>query len=244
MTEIRTLRPGLLVSMSTQIKGGVQYDKFDLETPHIDTDGVQRARWETRRIITDPAEHDAASKLRGKARNLVTGVCAWSAFGLLCPESRFDDLTAAITDAQKLVNDFNATASVTRISFNVIYGRIAQDDVAAVRAISGEIRELMTDMQTGLAALDVQKVRDACAKAREVGQMLSDDAKGRLDTAIKAARQSASAIVKAGENVVQEIDRATIEKIGTARTSFLDLEDVGEVAAPAQFGRAIDIEAV
>ena len=86
------------------------------------------------------------------------------------------------------------------------------------------------------------RVRDAANRASAVSEMLSEDAKGRLDVAITAARSAARKIVKAGDEVAIEVDRFTIAKISMARTSFLDLDDEAEVATPAMEGRALDME--
>jgi len=241
--NIRTLRPGLLVSLNTSIRGNVHYLKVDLEGRHVDVDGSEIASWEMTRTISDPAEHVAAVKLRSQVRGLVLTLCSQSAFGLLCREDNADRLREAITAARALADQFNATATLTNVSVNVLVGRIAQDDVEAVRAISEEIRSLMEDMQTGLSTLDVKAVRDAANKAKSLGEMLSDDAKGRLDVAITAARKSARAIVKAGETVAVEIDRNAIAQIDMARTSFLDLDMASvDIGTPEMDGRALDME--
>lgn len=242
MTEIRTLRPGLLVSMNTSISGNIHYATKEIEGTHVDPEtGEQRARWETVRVVTDPAEHEAAVKLRTKVRGLLLAVCSVSAFGLLCPEAKADELTEAIASARGLVDEFNDSAALTRMRFNVIYGRIAQDDVEAVKAISGEIRSLMDDMSDGLQRLDVKTVRDAAMKANQLGDMLSEEAKGRLEVAVKTAREQARKIVKAGEAAAIEVDRSAIAKISMARTSFLDLDEAVEVAAPQSTARAVDL---
>lgn len=239
-----TLRPGLLVSLNTSIRGNVQYRKTQLEGTHRDDEGQERARWETERVITDPDEHERATKVRQRVRSLITGACAQSAFGLLCPEVNAEKLYAAIAEGREMVEAFNETANLTRMQVNVIYGRIAQDDVEAARAITGEIRSLMEDMRDGLEALDVKAVREACSKARGVGDMLSPEAKGRLEVAIEAARKAARQIVKAGEQAAIEVDRVTLAKIDMARTSFLDIDDseLAAVAAPTMTGRSLDLE--
>lgn len=242
MSELRTLRPGLLVSLNTSIKGNVHYSKVDLEATHLDVNGEERAKWETERVITDPAEHDAAVKLRNQISNSVRAVCSQSAFGLLCREDNKQILTDAIDTARRLADEFNESASLTRISVNILYGRIAQDDVEAVRAIASELRDLMSDMQDGLATLNVKAVRDAANKARAIGEMLSDDAKSRLDVAITAARGAARQIAKAGETVGVAIDKRAIAQIDMARTSFLDIDiDAADIKAPVMNGRSLDL---
>lgn len=243
MTEFHTLQPGLLVSMQTSIKGNTHYRTQELEADHVDASGRRRARWETERVVHDPEEHEAAIKQRTKIRGLILSVCSQSAFGLLCPNSKEADLRDAIAEARSLTEEFNATAKVTRMSVNVIYGRIAQDDVDAVRAITGEIRSLMEDMQDGVKSLNVKAIRDAANKAKAVGEMLTPDAKGRLQIAIDAARKSARQISKAGEAAAREIDRAAIARIDMARTSFLDMDtDGSELKVPAAQGRSFDMD--
>lgn len=242
MTDSYTLRPGLLVSMSTSLRGNTHYRTLELESDHLDDEGRRVARWETERIVADPDEHERAIKVRTEARGLIIKCCNNTAFGLLCPNTREADLRNAITSARELCEAFNATAKLTRLNFNVIYGRIAQDDVEAVRAISSEIRSLMEDMQDGVKSMNVKAIRDAASQAVQVGNMLSPEAKGRLDVAIEAARKAARKIAKVGEQAAVEIDRDTLSRIDMARTSFLDIDLASTLQEPVMSGRAIDIE--
>lgn len=242
MVNISTLRPGLLVGLRTQLTGNVHYSTRDLEPDHIDTDGVRRAKWETERTVEDPAEHERGVKARGRARSIITAVCSNSAFGLLCPQSDSEKLTDAIAEARAVAAEFNATAALSRIAVNVIVGRIAADDVEAVRAINGEVRDLLAEMERGLKYLDVSMVREAANKARDLSAMLAPAAAERAQKAIEVARSAARRIVKAGETAAIEIDEATIRTIQTARMAFLDLEDGAELQVPVESGRAVDLE--
>jgi len=236
-----TLRPGLLVSLKTSIAGNVKYQKKILEAEHVTDEGTQQARWETERTIINPAELEAAKKARSKARSLISGVCATSAFGLLCPETAADALEKSIAAARGVADAFNETASLTRVHVYIITGRIAPDDVEAVRAINSEIRELLADMERGVKNLDVKTIREAASQARSIGSMLSPDAAARITIAIEAARATAKKIVQAGEQAAQEVDLRTIAAITEARTAFLDLDDAKEIASPAAEQRALDL---
>lgn len=239
---ISTLRPGLLVSLKTTLSGNVHYSAKDIETDHLDADGARRAVWETTRVVDDPTEHEAGVKARSKARSLITGVCAHSTFGLLCPESDADKLRAAITEARAEADAFNAEASLTTLAVNVIVGRIAADDVEAVRAINSEIRDLMYDMERGLRSMDVQTIREAANKARALSTMLSPVAAERARKAIDAARAAARQIVKAGEEAAQEVDQAVLDTIRNSRLAFLDLDEADEIQAPEAASRGLDLE--
>jgi len=240
--DVSTIRPGILVSMKTSLWGNVTYAKKTVEAEHRTKKGEAKAKWETERTISDPVEFEAGRVARSKAGNVIRGVCSKTAFGLLCPEDAVAELQDAIAEARKVAEAFNATAKMTRVGVYVISGRIAADDVEAVKAIKSEVRELIDDMKQGIKDLDVKKVRDAANKARDIGQMLSPAARERIDEAIASARATARKIVKAGEQAAQEIDRRTIRKLTEARTAFLDLDDETEVAQPKAQARSIDLD--
>lgn len=236
-----TLRPGLLVSLKTSVSGNVSYSKQEIEQDHLTPDGKRQARWETERVISDPKEHEAATKARSRALTMIRTVCSRSAFGLLCPEIDTERLERAIADARRIADEFNATARLTRVTVYVITGRIAPDDVEAVRAINSEIRDLLDDMERGLKRLDVDAVREAANKARNIGAMLSPDAAARVRSAIEVARQAARRIVQAGDQAAVDIDRAALRRIEEARTAFLDLDEGKRIEAPIVEGRALDL---
>lgn len=242
MNNITTLRPGLLVSLKTALSGNVHYKTRDIETDHIAQDGTRRATWETNRTIEDPGEHERGVKARSKARSLVVAVCSESTFGLLCPEADREALSRAVDEAREIANEYNATAAITRLQVNVIVGRVAADDVEAVRAINSEVRELLYSMERGLKNLDVQAVRDAANKAKSLSAMLSPVASEKAEAAIRVARSAARQIVKAGETGAVAIDEATIAVIRNSRTAFLDLDDAAEFQAPTATARAVDFD--
>jgi hypothetical protein len=230
----------LLVSLKTSLRGNVQYRKIDLETEHLTADGSSEARWETERVIADAAEFERGKKVRGKAGSLIRAVCAQSAFGLLCPERNADELDAAIKAADRLVADFNAEATLTRLSVYALVGHIASDDVKAVKAINSEVADLLSTVEAGLRNLDVKVIREAANRVKGIGQMLSPDAAARVQVAIEAARSSARKIVKAGEQAATEIDLRAIRAVTESRTAFLDLDEARPIAAPAVEGRVLD----
>lgn len=237
-----TIRPGLLVSLKTRVTGNVSYYKKVTEEEHQAEDGALVARWETERRIADAEEHDAAAKVRSKARNLIAAVCSHSSFGLLCPESRTPELEQALIAARVLTDEFNAKAKLSRIGFYVITGRVSPDDVEAIRAINSEVRDLLQLMESGLSNLNVDAVRDAASRARSVSQMLAPDAQARVQDAVNIARTAARRIVQAGEQVATEIDQQAIAAVARARTAFLDLDvSAVHIAAPEAEGRAVDL---
>lgn len=246
MNAIRTttLRPGLLVSMHTSVTGNVRYSKETIEAERLESDGKKRAKWNTEKVVHDPGEFDEASEIRSSARYMVKRICSVTEFGMLCPEDKAEELAKAVAEARAKADEFNKRAKITRISVYVITGRIAPDDVEAVRAINSEVRGLMEAMAAGVANLDVKAIREAADKAKSIGQMLTPDAQARIQVAVDLARDAAKRIRKAGEQAAQEVDKVAISRLTEARTAFLDLDDAGEVAVPEADARAVDFEPV
>lgn len=236
-----TLRPGLLVGLKTSIYGGVRYAVQTIESEHVTEEGAEKASWQTERTVTDPKEYEAATTARSKARQAVARVCSNSSFGLLCPEINEEALEGAIAEAQQIVAEFNATAKYSRITVNVLTGRIAPDDVKAVQAINSEVRDLLETMERGLANLDVKAVRDAASRTIKIGTMLTPATEARVRIAVDAARLAARNIKKAGETAAQEIDKVAIRRITETRLAFLDMDGQGEIQAPTTLAPAIDL---
>ena len=236
-----TLRPGLLVSLKTSRHGNCRYEKIDLEPEHKTDSGAAKARWETTRTVVDPEEYERASKAQAKASSIIRGVCTYSAFGLLCPEANADILGNAIREARAIVDEFNSTAALTRVHLYVIAGKIAQDDVEAIKAINSEVRDMIETMAEGVKNADVKVIREAASKAKQIGAMLNPEAEARVRIAVDTARSAARQYVKAGEQAALEVDKMAIRKITEQRTAFLDMSEGGEVQAPAARARAIDL---
>lgn len=218
------LKPGILVSLKTTLSGGVSYKRVDIET--ADT----LAKWETTRKIDDPAEYKSAIKLRAQAAAAIRTLCAHTAFGLLCPETDEVQLDAAIAEAHKICNEWNAEASGMQVRIYVLKGRIASSDEEAAKAIASEVEGLLGEMEKGIAEVNVKAIRDAANRAKQIGAVLDDKQAAKVSVAIDAARKAAKEIVKRvekeGEDAVRVLadlgsQRAAVEM---ARFAFLDID--------------------
>jgi len=240
MSNASTIRPGLLVSLKSTVRGGVKYQRVDLDTGVTPVEGADVTRWETTRVIEDREEHARAVKARSQALALIRKVCSATSFGLLCPNDQEGALDAAIRAARKITENFNDGAQHTRAAIFVLKGRVASDDAEAARALAQECGELLAAMNEGIANVDAEAIRKAANRAREVSSMLSEDSQTRVNDAIEQARKAARTIVKRiekdGENaaqVMQTVQRGLIE---SARVAFLDMSEenaTDEEALPA-----------
>lgn len=237
----RMLRPGMLVSLKTSVKGGVKYDRETLEQSHATEEGTLRAKWETTKEVENPEEFELAQKIRGKCRSLITGICAQSDFGLLCPSNRVKDLEAAIEQARGISEQFNLVATRSTVSFYIITGQVAVDDVEATRAIAAEVRGLMDAMEQGVKAADVEAIRAAANKARNLGSMLSDEAGQRVKEAVEQARAVASKIARSGDEAAKVVAEIRLDAVEKARFAFLDFDEMKAGDALAVEARGLDL---
>jgi len=232
------IRPGLMISLKTTVRGGVSYQRENLPVSNelAAKDGKAVEKWETTKVVEDPEEHERARKAVNKARSLISSVCANTAFGLICPQEREQQLDEAITAARKLVGEFNASATFTHARIYALKGRIASTEEESAKAIGEEVASLIAAMNAGIEKLDVDAIRDAATKAKQLEELLGPEQASAVSDAVAQARKAARQIVKRVQNdgeaaavVLKDLQRGSLEK---ARIAFLDFED-GTVQAPA-----------
>lgn len=261
----KVLKPSFLISLVSRVRGGAEYRRTDRPT-ETDAAGRQVSSWETTKIIDDPAEFEAAGKVRGNARSLIARTCAKTAFGTILPlesEAAFD---ADVAEARELVSRFNAGAATCHIHLPIpLKGRIAESTAEAVAAIRSETAALLEEMgrmasfegapasgDTEDTAERVAALRDIANRGRQLERLYEQQsaARGALAAAITAARTTARAItkrvVKEGESLEAVLKEANLAPIATARRVFLEplSEEAGEEIGPQngadEPGEAVD----
>jgi hypothetical protein len=241
------IRPGLLVSLKTNVRGGVTYQKHDLEPDATTEEGVAHAKWETTRRIANVEEFKAAATVRNKCRSLIVTACCPSSFGLLCPIAKETQLREAIDAAQVIADEHNAKATHTRVEFYVITGRVADNDEQAARALGSEVRDLLGAMERGVRAADPKAIREAANKARLMAGVLSVEVQGKVAAAIAEVRAVARDIVQrvgvSGERAADVVDKLKLDALTNARFAVLDItgDDGGGFVESTVVGRAIDL---
>lgn len=235
-----TIRPGYLVNIRTSIKGNVEYTKSE-ETVRTEG-GTEVSEWTTERLVKNAKEQAEAVEIRSKARQMVAGICIQTEFAMLCLASRRAELDEAFDRARALCVEFNRNSTYTRIKFVGVAGFIADNDETAIKAIRSEMTELLEEITAGIDGLDPERVKDAAARAKKIGNMLPDEMQVRLNDTLKDVRKVAKKMVEAGEQVAIEIDAEVLNKITFARTAFLDIDGGEALEAPEDdTGRAVDL---
>lgn len=243
--SVLTLKPGLLVSLSARMAGGITYQRKDLDKK-TETDGPKVEKWETTKVIADPEEYERGNKVRGKCRSLIASECTYSTFGLLCPTDKEKALDDAIKESRRLAETFNASARTVQISVYVMKGRIAETDQEAAKGIADELKGLLDDMRDGVLAGDVKRVRDAADTAKQLGRMLDDTAAKRVAAAVEEARFFAKEITKRvkeeADTVADYVQEIKLNALAESRFAFLDMDEVGEAPKIDAAPRAVDFE--
>lgn len=223
----RLIKPCYLVSLKSTITGGVSYQRVDLDKD--ESGGTETLRWETTRVIDDKAEHERATQVRNKATGVIRRVCYLTSFGLICPLDKGEEFDEAVKEARRIEDEFNQGAVHSRVSVYILKGQIASSDEEAARALAAEVTSLIAEMQRGIEQLDVEGVRTAARKAREMAATFDEEQSRVLNEAIVQARKAASTILrrveKKGEKadvVLSEIKRNELDK---ARAAFLDYSE-------------------
>lgn len=226
------IRPGFLVSLKTQVEGGVKYQRTALNEETLES-GAEVSEWNTEKTVEDPEEFDRATEARLKVRSLVSSLCIDTPFGLVCPKENVPALDAAFEEADALLQEFNEGATFCRVRYSTMRGEIAENAAEAVKAVTEEVATLLADMKGALSTGNVRSIRDLASRASTVGKLLEQDSAGKdtLSRAVAAARKIASTIVKKvekeGENLADILAAANIEPVSVARLSFVE-HDEGE----------------
>lgn len=235
--RVTTIRGGLLIALSVSVKGGVSYEKKQLQVELVNPDGSAIERWETTKVLDDKVEHEMACETRTTARNGIVGACISTAFGLLCPDGNEGLLWSRVSDAEAAIDAFNANASTCRVEMHVLPGRIAADNAAAARAILGEAASLLDEMQRALSGADVDAVRKAADSAKALNGMLDGAAGDAVNEAVRAARKVARQVVRRVEKFGDDASEVIAEHssgigaIVASRRLLIDL--IAEIPADA-----------
>jgi hypothetical protein len=236
-----TIKPGLLVALKTSIRGNVTYRKNVIEAARLDADGVEHENWETERTVISPAELTMAKKARSKATSLIRSACTVTKFGLLCPQGNESELEAMLEAARRVVKDCNELANFSRVEVYTITGRVAADDIEAIRSINSEVRDLLDAMKQGVKDLDVEAIRKAANTARQLGDMLTPEANEKVKDAIAMARKAAKVIRKSGELAASAMNAELMKQLTDVQTVFLDLDETTEIKTPEVTDVAVDL---
>lgn len=233
LAERMVVRPGYLVSLSTSIRGGVSYQRRDIDHA-IEDNGQDRAVWETKRTIEDAAEFKRATQVRTRVRTLILAACVETPFGLIVPKDTEVGLDRAIEQARAEVDAFNATARYSRVTFRTLRGQIASSDEEAITEIRDEIVDLLEDLEDQCRAGSVDGIREVARKASEVSLMLEAESSAALalNKAVSSARDLAKRVarrvVKRGEDLAVVLAEANLQDISGARFAFMSADEEEE----------------
>jgi cytochrome c556 len=250
MASAITIRPGVFVHLKTSITGGnTTYTRTDLAVEEetdgtpvvevVDANGKKRKskkrKWVTDSTTLDVEEAERASDVRTAASGLVNSVTYQTALGRTCRREDRATLEVMIAKAEEMVDNFNATATITRIGWYAVPINVEADDTRAMKMITQELGEMLKQMDKGITTFDVKKIRAIATQAQAAANALDAGTQEKVQAAVDQARKAANTIArritKDGEDkakVLQDIQRGLIEG---ARIAFLDM---GEAPEPVE----------
>lgn len=223
------LRPGFIVVLKTALIGNISYHKVVLEREHMTDEGTEEARWETKRVIGDRAEHDAGRKAQADARAKVSAVCTNTAFGLICALEDEAALATALAEAKEIAAVFNRTARHSRVIVRPLVGQLQGERFDVVGAMAAEALDLINQVHAGVAARNAQEIREAANDLRRLAEMFSAEGRGPLEDVVNAGRGAARKIVKLPEGPAHELEVQALGIIAEVRTAFERLAEGGSL---------------
>ena len=231
------LRPGVFVALHTEVSGGIQRERRDLDASEVkasvpETSTVKRT--ETTTIVD--ADYHAANLVRSEARSLIARVCVPTKIGLLCPLSRADELARAIEAAQAVVAEHNGKGGVSTVAVYVAAFEVASNEEEVARAVASQMRGLLDRMDRAITRLDPEEIRAAASEAKRLATTIAPDQAAKVSAAVDAARKAAKDLVQqAAESARRMADGAapialylsTEQKTAQAcaRAAFLDFSE-------------------
>lgn len=238
MSNPLKIRPGMLVTLSTAIRGGVTYEREDLGEERR-PDGAEVEEWRTVKVTVDPEEHEEAVRVRSRVRSLMKSACVSTPFGFVCPVDDLPALDAAQAEADRLVREFNAGATHCEVRYASLRGEIAENAREAIEAIRSEIGALLRDYEDTIRAGDIRSARDIATRATQMNRLLEQESagSGRLADAIREGRKIARLIVKrvekGGEELADVLAEANLSPVSQARFAFLQEYELSEPESDA-----------
>lgn len=244
MDNVRVIRPGLMVHLSVGVEGGREYKTEDKR--EVAEGNTAHASWRSERTVYDIEEFQKAEKVRTECRAIILRTCKQTDLCLICPAGQENDLYAAIREARTMASNFNENAVHSRVRIKCMIGRIASDEAESARAVAAEMADLVSRMESGIMAGDVEGIRDAAERARKLGAMLDESQQGKVNEAIKAARAAATAITRRVRKLGEDAETVVNDVMGksaavtTARFAFMDMEE--KIAEAQDAMPAVDVQ--
>lgn len=157
--NVKTMRPGLLVTEHISLKGGIHYDR-EYENSYFD-DKAQIRQWKTVSRIDDPNERAEAIKLKTDMYREVHSLCVSTPVGLICEESRRPELVAALQKIKRERDAFNDRARTCRLTTNHACFEVKEDNHETIAAIMEQIADVAQAVNRAITVDDEQTLKQS-----------------------------------------------------------------------------------
>jgi len=150
---IRTVMPGILVSLTCKIRGGITTKKYNKETRELESGEVVET-WDAKRVFIDKPEYKKCDALRGSLRNAIKKLGCETAVGLIIPAHKKADLAQALQYCRMRARAFNETSQSCDLMFRYGLHNPPGNDSGSIAAITDQLGEIMATVQATATAED------------------------------------------------------------------------------------------
>lgn len=212
-----SIEPCILVSFKLKVERGVTYHRTDLSNT-VNDDGSEDALWETKRHFRNRAEAKEAERIYAKARQRVRSVTLETPIGFICPLSKERELQAAVDESQRLVDDFNKTATTCKIHVVYVPSRINADNVGGVSMLKSKLEETTMEIRKALTTFDAKGAREVLYATKRMVDVLADP-ESREE--LRTAREEAGQLCKEITRLVKDCDGHIKDALASAQGDAL-----------------------
>lgn len=232
-----SLPPAIIVTMTVQSTGEVDYEKLDGNIDVLeDGEGVRTSKEvkTTRKTVKNIDEYNEARQLANKLRGKIKNCCRILHQGTyLCPIKEVRKLDETISEVKERARAFNAKSRSHFVRISILKAQITGDSEVAAKEIAYNIQILLRDMKQALEDCDVKKIKQIASEAKKVIPIVGSKEGSLLAEAIKEARATASMIKtelgEKGKQIQQVREALVLTQVDKARMAFLEYDIPSEM---------------
>ena len=209
---VTDLRPCLLVAIDVSRSGGQSYTREDEQIEKL-ADGSLKATWTTKKRLDNEAEFSTATKLQTACKYAASKLGRHTPVGIVSAVDRREEIQEFRDSWKRQIDEFNATAQFSRISFTLMVFEIKGENVQALETVLDDLRDGLKELEEAYKSFSPKSIREVVQKMNGFVEVLPERAGFLVDEAIKEAREKANKVSR-GEKKLSKIEMKIAEELG------------------------------
>lgn len=187
--------------------GGVHYTHQDEESSREGNREV--SAWRAEKIVDDVEELKAAQKIQRLCKSAFGSLGATLDAGFfVIPAEREEEIVALDREWQETIREFNSNAKFISLDHFVVRVSARGENERALGTLLKQLRVTLSDLKAALESAEPKSIREVLVKLKGYNELLPENARSALESAMKNARQQARSITKQ----VKEINETASSK--------------------------------